>query len=251
MSAALTTIATMVTEADLTAADAFGGFVALVVGIVSFLAISGLALSMTIGASKSPGTMAITGIAGLLSVIIGVGLYMTLSTKHPDLSVAAATMDPERWAQLSLTEKQSILLDICPGGMWDRIGGVFALIVGIISLLSLGGVAVVMTIGAFMPSKSPMTSWPMEQEQTFFGFERRSAASQSRAWAFSVVAGVLVFVFAFGVYQGVEPDKRDLSKDMNISNITKKSKTDAPKPAPKPEAPAPAPAPAPTPEATP
>jgi hypothetical protein len=219
MSAALTTIATTATTIDITAADAFGGFVALVVGIVSFLAISGLALSMTVGASKSPGTMAITAIAGVLSVIIAVGLYISLTAKH------------------------SLRLEDCPVATWDRVGGILALVVGILSFLALGGIAVVMTIGAFMPSKSPITSWPMEQEQSFFGFDRRVAASQSQAWTFSVVAGVLTFVFAFGVYQGVEPDKKDLSKDMNMSNITKKSKTEAPKAAPKTEAPAPAPAP--------
>jgi hypothetical protein len=245
MSAALTTIASA-TSTDVPGIYAFGGFLALVVGIVSFLAISGLALSMTIGAAKSPGSMAITGVAGVLSVIIGIGLYMTLSTKHPDMSVLAATMDPERFAQLSLSEKQAMLLDICPGGLWDRLGAVIGLIVGVISLLSLGGVAVVMTIGAFVPSKSPITSWPMAEEQTFFGYDRRNATSQSRAWVFAVVSGVLVFVFVFGVYQGVAPDERDLSKDMNISNITKKSKVEAPKPTP-PKAAAPAPEAAPTP----
>jgi hypothetical protein len=225
MLAALTTIATT-TTADVTAADAFGGFVALIVGIVSFLAISGLALSMTIGASKSPGTMAITGIAGVLSVVIAIGLYVSLTGTH------------------------SLKLEDCPVATWDRIGSILALIVGILSFLALGGIAVVMTIGAFMPSKSPITSWPMEQEQTFFGFDRRNAQSQSQAWVFSVVAGVLVFVFAFGVYKGVEPDKKDLSKDMNMSNITKKSKVEAPAPkpeAPKPEAKPEAPTPAPTP----
>ncbi len=212
MSAALTTIANAVTAADITAADAFGGFVALVVGIISFLAISGLALSMTIGASKSPGTMAITGIAGVLSVIVAVGLYMTLTGTH------------------------ALKLEDCPVATWDKIGSILALIVGIVSFLSLGGIAVVMTIGSFMPSKQPISSWPMEQEQTFFGYDRRIAQAQSRAWAFSVVAGVLVFIFAFGVYKGVTPDIKDLSKDMNMSNLTKKSKQDAPAPAPAPKA---------------
>src|SRR5262245_56504790 len=121
MSAALSTIASAVTTTtiELTAADLFAGFVALVVGIVSFLAISGLALSMTIGASKSPGTMAITGIAGVLSVLIGIGLYMSLSVKHPDLTVLAAQIGPERYNAMTLSEKYSALIDICPAGMWD------------------------------------------------------------------------------------------------------------------------------------
>jgi hypothetical protein len=220
MSATLTTIAS-VTTADLTAADMFGGFVALLVGVVSFLAISGLALSMTIGASKSPGTMAITGGAGLLSLLVAFGLYVTLTGNH------------------------ALRLDECPVATWDRLGGMLALILGVVGVLALGGLAVVMTMGAFMPNKQPITSWPQEQEQRFFGFDNRASQSQSRAWTFSVVAGVAVFVFVFGVYQGVTPDIKDLSKDMNMSNLTKKSKTEAPAPTPAPKAEAPAPAPAP------
>lgn len=210
MSAALITIAN--TTIETTAADAFGGFLALIVGIVSFLAISGLALSMTIGASRSPGTMAITGIAGLLSVVISVGLYAVLTSAHG-----------------------------AKPSTWDWVGTVIAFTVGILSSLSLGGVAVVMTMGAFMPSKQPITSWPAEHEQSFAGFERRNAQTQSQAWVFAVVAAVLVFVSAIGIYKGVKPEIQDLSKDMNMSNLTKKSKTDAPAPDAKaPEAPKPA-----------
>lgn len=214
MSAALTTIAN--TTIELTAADAFGGFVALIVGIVSFLTISGLAVSMTLGASKnSPGTMAITGVASLLSVLIAVGLYLTLSAKH------------------------TLLLEGCPAETWDKLGGVFALVIGSVALLALAGIAVVMTIGAFMPSKSPITSWPMEQEQAFTGFDRRNSASQSQAWVFAVAAAVVVFGFAFGVYKGVTPDIKDLSKDMNMSNLTKKKVEPAATPAKKTEEKAP------------
>jgi len=220
MSAALTTIAaaTTSTTIDLTAADAFGGFVFLVVGILGFLSISGLALSMTIGASKSPGTMAITGLAALFSVIIVIGLYSSLSVRH------------------------TLKLDGCPAETWDRIGGVLALIIGLVGLLLTGGIIVTSLINAFSSGKSTASSWPMEQEQLFYGFDRRIQTAQSRAWTMSVVAGIATFLFVFGVYQGIEPDRRDLAKDMNISNITKKSKSqpEAPKPeAPKPEAPAP------------
>jgi hypothetical protein len=222
MSAALTTIAAATTTAttiDLTAADAFAGFVAMVVAILAFLSIGGLALSMTIGASKSPGTMAITGIAAVLSVIIFIGLYSSLSVRH------------------------TLKLDGCPAETWDRIGGLLALLMGITAFLSLGGIVVTSLIGAFSGNKSPVSSWPMDQEQSFFGFDRRIQASQSRAWAMSVAAGVGFFLFAFGVYSGIEPDRRDLAKDMNISNITKKTKTDpppkqdAPKQEPKQDAP--------------
>jgi hypothetical protein len=207
MSAALTTIAS-VTAADVTGADMFGGIVALVVALVSFLAISGLALSMTLGASKSPGAMAVTGIAGLLSVIVAVGLYMTITSSHAPTP-----------------------------GTWESIGSILALLLGIVAFLALGGLAVVMTIGAFAPSKQPITSWPNELEQTFHGFDNRNAQSQSRAWTFAIASAVLTFVLAIGIYKGVTPDIKDITKDMNMSNLTKKSKSESS--APKKEAPAP------------
>jgi hypothetical protein len=224
MSATLTTIATTVTATthEVTAADAFGGFVALIVGIVSFLAISGLALSMTVGASKSPSTMAITALSGVLSVVIAVGLYVTLTGTHAHK------------------------LEDCGIATWDKLGGTLALIIGIVGVLALLGILVTTAMGAFGASKTPVSSWPMEQEQMFAGFDRRIQQTQSQAWLFGGSLAVLVFVFAFGVYKGVKPDIKDLSKDMNMSNLTKKStksnaatpKPDAPE-APKPEAPKP------------
>jgi hypothetical protein len=38
-----------------------------------------------------------------------------------------------------------------------------------------------------------------------------------------IVSALFVLVAAVGISQGVEPDRRDLSKDMNMSNLTKKS----------------------------
>lgn len=217
MSVTLTTIATTVTATthEVTAADAFGGFVALIVGIVSFLAISGLALSMTVGASsKSPSTMAITGLSGVLSVLIAVGLYVTLTGTHAHK------------------------LEECGLATWDKLGGMLALIIGIVGVLGLLGILVTTAMGAFGASKTPVSSWPMEQEQMFAGFDRRIQQTQSQAWLFGGVLATLVFVCAFGIYKGVEPDIKDLSKDMNMSNLTKKSNKDAPKTeAPKTEAP--------------
>jgi len=206
--AATTTTTTAVTH-DLSAADAFGGFVALIVGILAFLSISGLALQMTIGASKSPSTMAITGIAGLLSVLIVVGFVMTLSAHH------------------------TYKLEGCPAETWDRVGGLLAAIIGGIGLITLVGILATSMIAAFTVSKTPASSWTPDLEPAFAGFDRRIQAAQSRAWMFSVIAGALTFVFVFGVYQGVAPDIKDLSKDMNMSNLSKKSKAE-----PKSEAPA-------------
>jgi hypothetical protein len=99
---------------------------------------------------------------------------------------------------------------------------------------------------------SDFSSWPREQEQSFVVYEQRAKESQSKAFTIGIISGVVVFVLALGIYAGVEPDQKDLSKDMNMSNLTKKTKV-VPAAEPKTETPAPpkaeAPAPAPAPEA--
>jgi hypothetical protein len=73
------------------------------------------------------------------------------------------------------------------------------------------------------------------------------------------ITAITVLVVALGIYAGVEPDHKDLSKDMNMSNLTKKDKKVAPAPTPDSAAPAaapatpaaPAPAAAPPPQAAP
>jgi len=74
------------------------------------------------------------------------------------------------------------------------------------------------------------SSWPREQEQSFVVYEQQQSESKKKALVFGAIAGAIVFVFMVGVYAGVAPDTRDLSKDMNMSNLSKKGKTDAPAP---------------------
>ena len=210
--AAATTTTTAPTTMELSAADAFGGFVALIVGILAFLSISGMTLHMTLGASKSASTMAITAIAGLLSVLIVVGFVMTLSAHH------------------------TLKIEGCPAETWDRIGGLLAAIIGSVGIIALVGILATSTIATFSANKAPVSSWPTELEGAFAGFDRRVQAAQSRAWTFSIGAGVLTFLFAFGIYQGVTPDQKDLAKDMNMSNLSKKSKTETKSEAPAKEA---------------
>lgn len=70
------------------------------------------------------------------------------------------------------------------------------------------------------------SSWPREQEATFQVYEEQNARSASKAWTFGGIVAGVVFIFAIGVYYGVEPKHQDITKDMNMSNLTKKS--DAP-----------------------
>ena len=67
------------------------------------------------------------------------------------------------------------------------------------------------------------SSWPREQEQTFVVYEQRIAESQKKAWTFAGIIGAIVFASMVGVYAGVAPDTHDISKDMNMSNLSKPS----------------------------
>ena len=132
----------------------------------------------------------------------------------------------------------------------DFIAAIFVLLILLASGLTLFGMGILMAVGAVSSSRPLVTSWPADQEHSFAPFERRGAASNSLAWVFSLVGAALVFVVATGIYFGVAPDKTNISKDMNMSNLTKKHaaapapKLDsaAPAEAPKPDPPAPAPA---------
>lgn len=89
-------------------------------------------------------------------------------------------------------------------------------------------------------SFSDFSSWPRDQEQSFVVYEQRASESSKKALTLGAIAGILFFFVMVGIYAGVEPDRRDITKDMNMSNLTKKSRQE-----PKAEAPAPAPAEAP------
>ena len=67
------------------------------------------------------------------------------------------------------------------------------------------------------------SSWPRDQEQTFVVYEQRTSESQKKATVMGVIAAIGFFVLAIGIYTGVEPDRRDITKDMNMSNLSKHS----------------------------
>jgi hypothetical protein len=99
------------------------------------------------------------------------------------------------------------------------------------------------------------SSWPRDQEQSFVVYEQQSAESSKKAFTAAIIAGLAFLLLLVGIYAGVEPEHRDMTKDMNMSNLTKKTaapKAEAPAPTPAPAAaPAAAPAPAPAPAAAP
>jgi hypothetical protein len=74
------------------------------------------------------------------------------------------------------------------------------------------------------------SSWSREQESTFVVYEQRREESQKQAWIIAVISGAFVLVAAIGIYAGVAPDDKDLSKGMNMSNLTKKKTEAAPAP---------------------
>lgn len=92
------------------------------------------------------------------------------------------------------------------------------------------------------------SSWPREQEQQFVVFEQVAAASSKKAYTIGGAVGAIWLFVMVGIYFGVPPEHKDMTKGMNMDNLTKKSKTKVEAPAPKPapaEAPAAAPAAAP------
>lgn len=95
------------------------------------------------------------------------------------------------------------------------------------------------------------SSWPRDQEQTFVVYEQYGQESQRKAYMGGLIAGIAFLVLALGVYAGVEPEHKDMTKGMNMENLSNKRKSaSAPAPTPAPAA-APAPAPAPAPAAAP
>jgi hypothetical protein len=97
--------------------------------------------------------------------------------------------------------------DIVPT-FFDNVASVIIIITSIIAFLGLGGLIVLMTIGAMAPKKLLSTSWSPEQEQSFVPYENHTQSSQSKAWVIALVSAIVVLVFAIGVKFGVEPQKQ-------------------------------------------
>jgi len=128
----------------------------------------------------------------------------------------------------------------------DSLASIVIILVVAVSLLVLLGMGAMMAIGAVFSNRPLVTSWPAEQEHTFAVYERRGSASNSQAWVFSIIGAAIVTFVATGIYFAIPPEKKDLTKGMNMSNISKKKpKAVAPAEAPNPDPAAPAEAPKP------
>ncbi len=71
-------------------------------------------------------------------------------------------------------------------------------------------------------SHMDFSSWSREQESSFVVYEQKREESQKTAWIAAAVAGAFVLVATIGIYAGVAPDSRHVSKDIDNSNLTKK-----------------------------
>ena len=79
-------------------------------------------------------------------------------------------------------------------------------------------------------SHMDFSSWSREQEASFVVYEQRNSDSQKQAWTIALVTAGIVLLASIGIYAGVEPDNKDLSKGMDMSNLTKKKSSAAPTP---------------------
>ncbi|HEX3762445.1 MAG TPA: hypothetical protein VHW23_27275 [Kofleriaceae bacterium] len=104
----------------------------------------------------------------------------------------------------------------------DSFAAILVLVILVISGFTLLGTGLLMAIGAVFSNRPLVTSWPSEQEHAFGTFERRSQSASATAWVLSIAGGVLLTFLAVGIYFGVAPEKHDIGKDMNLSNLTKR-----------------------------
>ena len=80
------------------------------------------------------------------------------------------------------------------------------------------------------------SSWPREQEQSFVVFEQHAQESQKKAYTIGGICAAVFLVLSIGIYAGVKPEHKDMTKGMNMENLTKKSKKAEPAPTPAPAA---------------
>jgi hypothetical protein len=74
------------------------------------------------------------------------------------------------------------------------------------------------------------TSLPPEQEASFVVYERHQQDNLKKGMTIGVICSVIFGVIAVGIYFGVTPEEDTIGKDMDINQLKKKSKVEAPTP---------------------
>jgi hypothetical protein len=82
-----------------------------------------------------------------------------------------------------------------------------------------------------MPDFSNFSSLPPNQEVGFIPYEERMHAASQKSFAAAIFAAIATFVIAIGIYLGVAPDDTDVTKDMNMSNLSRTEDTGGTAPA--------------------
>jgi len=72
------------------------------------------------------------------------------------------------------------------------------------------------------------TSLPPDQEATFVVFERLQQENLKKGFSTGIIAAVVFGVLALGIYFGVTPQEDKIGKDMDLNQLKKKSKVEAP-----------------------
>jgi hypothetical protein len=114
----------------------------------------------------------------------------------------------------------------------DYIAAAFAIIVAGASILLIVGLSLVLAIPAIASRRELVTSWPQHAEASFQPYEQASARTGAFAWTLSLITAGAFFAIIAVINLTVEPKKDDLSRDMNMSNVSKKGATSAPAPTP-------------------
>ena len=65
------------------------------------------------------------------------------------------------------------------------------------------------------------SSLPPQEEATFVVYEQQMAEAEKTGWTIGAIVSGICLVLMLGIYFGVEPDTHDISKTMNMSNLTK------------------------------
>lgn len=70
------------------------------------------------------------------------------------------------------------------------------------------------------------TSLQPHEEAQFVVFERTSAENSHKAFLIGVISSVVFGLIAVGIYFGVEPEKDNTAKDMDMSQLKSKDKVE-------------------------